>query len=899
MHRRCAFLFLALILSAFLILPTGAQAARNNHSGRSKGKASTEESQKPKRKSDLKTYDELIKDLVPIEGLFTFYHDTTDNSILLAITPEQLEVVYLLGMSMSKGDGAFLEGDRMLGTDPIYFKRVGNDLFMFEKNLRVRADSTSTMLGSVEAGLSDGLIANTKIKSQPQDSTNAVLIDPSSFFVRDALNLGYLLGQEGKTGIRFDGSTSYFGVVKSFPENSEIDVHLSFATGKPMSGVALQNPYSFYHVMHYSLSTIPETDYVPRYADDRVGFFQTIYQEYDRLDTETPYVYYINRWNLKKKDPSATVSDPVKPIVFWIENTVPEEYRPYLKEGVEFWKTAFERAGFSNAIEARYMPDTATWDPADVRYNTIRWLVAKNYPYVAIGPSRANPYTGEIYDADVGIVSDAVRNLYATIERTVRPLTKEALDGQEFDPYRSADDSHDLSMLLPDGHECHVGDAAYEAAPGLLYLVATAPPALRDELTKEYVHQYLRFVTAHEVGHTLGFKHNFIASSIYTLDQINDPEFTKKHGMIGTVMEYPAPNIAGPDKEQGEFYGSAPGPYDYWVIEYGYKDYGATTPDDEIEQLEQVASRAAEPGLAYASDEDAFGMSMKSIDPRTNIWDIGSDPIAYFEHMCGTSQEIWNKLIYDFEKPGERFQKLRFVYGTAFSPYIRAAQIIPKYVGGIHHNRFHIGDVEGGHPFTVVSAAEQRRAVKFLNDYIFACDDFMLPADLINKLAQETRGDFSGTIYRRASIDYPVHQTVLSVQESALSRLYTPVLLQRLVNNEARFAEGEPRYTLYDMFTDIRRGIWSEIVKPENVNSFRRQLQLSHLNRLINIYLSGPNVYPLDARTLAANDLNVLENAAAKAVKSSTIDGMTRAHFAEVVRQIEAARSAKKEYSDK
>ena len=888
LHRA---LYLAAAL-AVVGLAVPSSAASNDHSQRNRPDKSGAES-KPAPKNGLKTFDELIKDKVVIEGLFTFYRDTTDNSMLMALEPDQFGEYFLLGLTVSQGDGNFVEGNRMFGTYPFYFERVGNNLMMMEKNLRVRADSTAPMFGAVQDGISDGLIASTDVKSEPQDSTGAVLIDPTPLFIRDALNLGYFVGNRQHNGLRFDSKNSSFGETRSFEHNTEIDVHLHYSSSQPLSGVALQNAYSFFHVFHYSLSTIPDTEYTPRLADDRVGYFLTMYQDYNRLDQETPYVRYIRRWNLKKQDPTAELSEPVKPIVYWIENTVPEEYREAIAEGIEFWNQSFEKIGFQNAIQAKVMPDTASWDPSDVRYSTIRWLVAKNYPYVAIGTSRSNPFTGEIYDADIGFVSEAIRVLFSRAERRVRPLVEGFDSFDEYDPY----DEILTDRQCAEGETCQIANAAFEAAFGMAYINAlTGDLADKDSITTEFVNAFLRFVVAHELGHTLGFRHNFSASTLYSLDQINDPELMEGKSYIGTVMEYVAPNVAGPGKPQGEFYPSNSGPYDDWLIEYGYSQFDAETPEGELPMLEAIASRAAEYGLIYHTDDDTYGTSMKGIDPRSNIWDLGDDPIAFLEHEINMSQEIWHNLISEFEKPGERYQKIRNVFTTSLSPYTRAALVIPKYVGGLYNNRYHVGDAEGVLPYRVVPASEQRRAVAFIRDHIFSPDVLNLPPDLINKLQDENFSDFSGYTYRRPSIDYPLHQQILNIQNSALSRLYSPYVAHRLLNNLKRYQPGEERYTMYDLFTDVRRAIWSEIVKPENVNSFRRQLQLLHLHRMINIYLSGPSVYPMDARTLAANDLDILEDAARKAVNSSAIDGMTKAHFKEVLRQVEAARSAQRTY---
>lgn len=848
---------------------------------------------KPKKDGKEKPFKELVKDMVKIEGLFTFYHDTVENKMLMAVKPEQFGPVYLCNETRSKSEGSFFDNGSMANSYPFYLKRVGKTIMIMEKNLRVRANSASPMYKAVQSGISDGLIESTTILSAPEDSTNAVLVDPSDLFVKDAQNIGYFVGQRAKTGIRFDKKNSYFGIVKSFPNNTEIDVHLHYASSRPLPGETMQNPYSLYHVYHYSLSTLPETDYTPRLADDRVGYFMTMYEDYTNLDEEEPMIRYINRWNLKKKNPGARISEPVEPIVYWVENTVPEEYRDAIAEGIEFWNQSFEKIGFRNAIVAKQMPADAEWDPADVRYNTVRWIVIPGGGY-AVGPSRANPFTGQIYDADIRVSSDFVRYMFKNMDNFIGPLS---FDGKFPEEEDILHEFHKYNNENP--HMCNYGsESAKEAAFGLAYALSQANTLVdKDSLTKEYVHSYLVELVAHEVGHTLGFRHNFKASTIYSLDEIQDRKFTHNNGITGTVMDYAPPNIAPLNQPQGEFYMSTPGPYDDWVIEYGYSDFGEITPEEEKEKLQSIASRSAEPGLIYATDEDAFGSSIKSIDPYCNLFDLGNDPIAYANHKITLTKELWNNAIHEFEKPGNSYHKLYLVFQSGWRSYIETASHVSKFVGGLHHHRHHIGDPGGTVPFKVVSAKEQQRAMDFLTKNVFAADAFDLPNYLWNKLQPNRLPDFSWSVYSVPQVDYPIHTMALGMQNLVLTRLYSPYVLGRLLNNLERYEAGAERYTMYDMFTDVRSAIWSELFNVANVNSYRRQLQLSHLNRLSGIYLSTTALFPHDALTLAGNELDVIYDAAEDAVKSSSINSMTRAHYKEVLRQIDAARGAKRNYS--
>lgn len=845
-------------------------------------------------KGKEKPFAEMTKDKVAVEGLFTFYRDTVTETYLMEVHPDQIGPIYLCGESLVKSEGRFYDNGNMRRTFPFYFKRVGKTIMLMEKNLRLRADSGSAALGAIESAMSDHLFGSAQIKSKPEDSSQAVLIDPADFFIRDASNVGYFLGTRGRTGHSFDSKNSYFDRVKSFPQNTEIDVKLHYKTKKPQSGTTLQSGYSMFHTYHYSLSSLPESDYVPRIADDRIGYFLTMYQDYSHLDMESPYVRYIKRWHLKKKNPEARISEPVEPIVYWIENTVPKEYRDAIAEAIEFWNPAFEKLGFRNAVVAKQMPDTADWDPADSRYNVVQWMITPGQAY-AVGPSRANPFTGQIYDADIRISADWIRYMYNTVEYFISPVS---FDGQTpFDELDPLSDRPDVSEK-PWEATCCQAEMAREAGMGLVQLLVSSGDLVdKDSLTREYVHAYLVEVIAHEVGHTLGLRHNFKGSSIYTLDQINDREFTRTHGTIGSIMDYSGVNIAGPDKPQGEFYTSIPGPYDMWAIEYGYSIIDATTPDEELLKLQEIASRSAEPELVYLTDEDTFGWSTRGMDPLSNMHDLGADPLRFALHKVDLTRHLWHKSMAEFEKPGVPYPKLRRVFGTGWRAYYELARIASRYVGGIYHHRNHIGDPGGKVPFIPVAAIDQRRAMNLMKDHLFAADAFDLPAGLLNKLQPERNYDFTGSAFRLSQMDYPYHQIVLRVQRTAIDRLYAPLVLGRLVNNRQLYEAGEDVYAIDEMFHDVRQTIWGEMLRPANTNSFRRQLQMAHLNTIIAIYLARSGVFPYDAYALAAGELQNLADAAKRAIASSKVDNMSRVHFSEVLRQIEAAQGAQRDFS--
>jgi hypothetical protein len=404
-------------------------------------------------------------------------------------------------------------------------------------------------------------------------------------------------------------------------------------------------------------------------------------------------------------------------------------------------------------------------------------------------------------------------------------------------------------------------------------------------------------IAAHEVGHTLGLRHNFRASTIHTLEQAQDATLTAKEGLTGSVMDYIPTNISAEGQKQGQYHQTTLGPYDYWAIEYAYKPIAASTPDEELPELEKIASRAAEPQLAYDTDEDAgIGGGPFDMDPVVNRFDFGSDPLKYYALRVKLAEEIRANMEKKLEKTGQGYQVLRRSFNGALGQEGYSLYLASKYIGGVYHYRSHVGDPGNRLPFEPVPAAKQKEALELLREYLFSPTAFRFSPQLLNKLASPRHSNFVDFLAMRTRFDVPIHDMVLSLQNQVMDRLFHPLLLSRILDSEVKVTPPAEPFGLGLLFTEVQDSIWAETRAPGNslnIDSYRRSLQRAHLRKMVGMVLRDTAV-PEDAQTLSRQGLTSLRGQLQGLLGKPGIKMSleTRAHLSESVARIDEALKA-------
>ncbi|MGH9346644.1 MAG: DUF5117 domain-containing protein, partial [Vicinamibacterales bacterium] len=354
---------------------------------------------------------DAVQGLHRIPGLFTLYRSADDGRVLMEIAEDQLDRTFLLAATLDRGTGERgVYGSHFMVDYPFMLRRAGHAIQMIRCNTRFTAAERTPQARGILRSFTDAIVGSARIQVGPRPPRRSVLIDASELFVADLPGLTQDLSRAYEpTVYRFDRPGSVIGSIQNFPENTLVRVRLHFTTDNPRaSSMTLPDRRSVPLSVAYDLFLIRQNGYRPRRADDRIGHFFAVQQDFTSDTPATTYRRHIARWHLEKADPSAPLSAPKQPIVFWLENTIPLKYRNAIRDGVLMWNAAFERIGFENAIEVRQQPDDADWDPADVRYNTIRWFNTTDAVF-AIGPSDSNPFSGQLFNADIAFSEGMTR----------------------------------------------------------------------------------------------------------------------------------------------------------------------------------------------------------------------------------------------------------------------------------------------------------------------------------------------------------------------------------------------------------------------------------------------------------------------------------------------------------
>ncbi|MBE9122248.1 zinc-dependent metalloprotease [Tychonema sp. LEGE 07199] len=878
----------------------------------------------------LQPFEQVVKDAQKLEGLFTLYRNQANNKVYLEITPQQLDKKFLCFVTLASGlgEGGIFSG-LPIGDFLFQLRRVQNNVQFVIPNINFRTSPGDPQAGSVERAFSESILYSLPLKSiHPQRQT--LLIDLGDLLMsdkRDLPGIKAILPMILGASYSIDEDKSSFKDVKAFPLNVEIATIYGFSSDND-SAVnylpSIPDSRAFNLRIHYSFSEVPiNNGYRPRLADERVGYFLTTYKNFSDKSGRDPFVRYINRWHLQKQIPSAPMSPPVQPIVFWIENNVPVEYRNAIREGILEWNKAFEKAGFTEAIQVKQMPDNAKWDPTDVRYNTIRWSSSFESDFAGIGPSRTNPLTGEILDADILLDADIVRQIkqgYGFLVEQNRSLAKsfQGKNGSNTSPCQFgiysrylnvlengdlgkssgensqggiADDlptlveryqeqkRDPLSRLMSSSDMCFGLESSRQFAIGAMSvnLLDNAPPS--STATDNYVNQYIRFLTSHEVGHTLGLRHNFHGSTMLQPDELNNTQITRTKGLTASVMDYLPINLAPPGTVQGDYYPTIVGPYDDWAIEYGYKVLGGTNPNSDLRALQQIASRAGEPQLAYAPDED----TVDNLDPAANTFDLSGNMLTYSQWQMDNARAMWKRLEKRIPVGEEGYNELRVMFDSLFGYYVNQVMNATLYVGGQSFNRIRPGDSNGKLPFVPIALSQQREALATLDKYVFAQDAFSFAPDLLNKLAP-SRWARLGSPALVFPLDYPIGDRITFLQRFVLRVLLSPTRLARLRDVELKSAP-ETALRLPELFDTLLHDIWKEVLQPSKkmqISTFRRSLQREHLAILMGMVLRKTSA-PEDARTLAWYELRQLREGLSKSIRNldRNADAYTRAHLEE------------------
>ena len=703
---------------------------------------------KPPKPGTPKPYKDVVtEEAKTLKGVFKVHQ--IDDKVLWEIPEallnrEFLWQIEIAGTSKSAGMFGPYSGAGA-GVRIVRFTRRNNTLFMRDVDYSKRTDQTDGLLEAIKLNMLEPILQSFQVEAEGEtdDKKKTMVVDVTRLFTSDPQEFSV------KTLYRAGGvdpSKSFIDKIAAFPENVETRSQLSFMG---MNGPSMA-------LVHYSTVLLPEKPMLGRYRDTRVGYFATPFSIYGRPEGRVIEKQYISRFRLEKADPTAAVSVPKEPIVFYVAREVPEKWRKYIKQGVQDWLPAFEQAGFKNAIIAKDAPtpkEDPNWDPEDVRYSVIRWVPSEVAN--AMGPSVQDPRSGETLSAHVIVwhnILDLVQSWYFTQAAAV--------------------DKRAQKLPFP------------------------------DDLTGELV----RYVVAHEVGHTLGLEHNFKASAWYSVADLRNPTFVDKNGLSASIMDYSRFNYVAQPGDKVGLIGKI-GPYDRFAIEWGYRPIPyANTSDQEVPELDRIAARQVNnPYLRFGNYE--FPQ-----DPTTQSEDIGADAVEVGKMGMANLRRVAKMLIPASTEFGNDYSYLRQMHGELMGQRMLELLHVARNVGGVIETNYHSG--RGKEVFKAVPAEKQRQAVKFLLTEGLRVQPELVDNSILSRIQPE--GIVSSTTATASLI---------------MSQLLGDGKVRRMFDIEA--TEGKSAYTVGAMVADLTNGIWSELSTPNpQIDIYRRGIQRTYLTTM-------------------------------------------------------------------
>ena len=792
------------------------QDSSSNDKDKSKGEKKDDDKEKVK----IKPYEDIVTEkAVTREGVFTTH--LVEGKVYFEIPEDQFGREFVWQVKVS----GIQTGKGTISTDSarqyVYFERAGDEVLLRARDYSVISQEGEPETFVVKKTDLDAILAKMNIVAfHEHGKTKTPLIDISAAF------LGKVKGLEGLVRGKMDGKASLIREVKAFEENIEARVLGKFEVkpapprnGQPKPPGPPPEPEDITAEIRHSILALPEELMKPRHYNHRVGFFDARYQDYTGEKNKVEETRYIKRWRLEKKNPKAALSEPVKPIVWYIDRGTPTRYIEATREGIEFWEEAFEQAGFKNAIIAKMAPtleEDPDWDPEDARYAVIRW-VPSTIPN-AQGPHVADPRTGEIIEADV--------RMY-----------------------------HNVIKLVEEWYFAQAG--------------ATDPRASKLPLPDDVMSDLVRFVVAHEVGHSIGLHHNFLGSNAYTIDQLRDPEFVAKNGVASSIMDYARFNYVLQPEDGVSPIDYVPGPYDKFAIEWGYTEFpGNLSAEEEVGFLNAIADRQLDnPSFRWDSYSDAARW-----DPRIQTEDLSNDAIeATRLGMLNLSRIMDNLVDAATYEPGQSYEELRVAYGALANQFGRELGHVTKYVGGAVYRRELAQGQSQTDVYDSYPLAKQQDALDFLKDNAFKLPEFWRNEEVLKRIGYTT-----------------YLNTVTRFGDRTLNQLMSPERVAHIVEKRAG---GLEMYDPVDLFSEVRSSLFEEAdQKGSDVSAYRRHLQSSFVNMMIKS-LEPPkdtDRTPVteDYQALARASLVVLQKDLKLASKTNSLTGI---HFANIAAKINKA----------